>query len=160
MVEEDPDTGKEGLFIRDVSGERMWTRKGVFRLEIMESDLVVTPDVSGSPSKVTATSPTGNIELAFENPDVIRIRGTAKRFRLTQTIATWSGATYPINHDKTLWHCKMWGPHYVVAILKGDATGNVSKSHQPLQGLRSFASLVPTLSGHLWSILERQFADQ
>jgi len=136
MLEEDPDTGKEGFFIRDVSGERMWGRKGVFRMEILEGDQVVTPEISGTPAKVTATSPAGGVEVAYETPDVIRIRGNAQHFRLTQTIATWSGATYPINHDKTLWHCKMWGPHYVVAILKGTSTGKVTSTYvnEPITG--------------------------
>ncbi len=128
MLENDPETGKEGFFIRDVSGERMWGRKGVFRMEIFDGERVVNPDISGTPSKIIATSPMGHVELAYESPDIIRIRGTAKNFRLTQTIAAWSGATYPINQDKTLWHCKMWGPHYVVAILKGSSTGRVAST--------------------------------
>ncbi len=128
MLEDDPDTGKEGFFIRDVSGERMWGRKGVFRMEVLYDDQVLIPDISGTPSKITASSVAGDIEVAYENPDVIRIRGNAKHFRLTQTIATWSGATYPINRDKTLWHCKMWGPHYVVAIIKGTSIGRVTST--------------------------------
>ncbi len=75
MLEEDPVTGKEGFFIRDVSGERMWSPKGVFRMEILDGDQVVAPHISGTPSKVTATSPAGGVEVAYESPDIIRIRG-------------------------------------------------------------------------------------
>lgn len=128
MLEENLHTGKEGFYIRDVSGERMWSPKGVFRMEILEGGQSIAPEIIGTPSKIRAASAAGDLEIAYESPDVIRIRGTAKHFRLTQTIATWSGATYPINHERTLWHCKMWGPHYVIAILKGTSTTKVTST--------------------------------
>jgi len=126
MLEKNIQTGEEGFYIRDVSGEYMWDSKGVFRMEVLNGDQIIIPEISATPSLLKATSSAGDIEVTFENPDVIRIRGTAKDFRLTQTIATWSGATYPIKKDKSIWHCKMWGPHYVVAILKGTSSGRVS----------------------------------
>jgi hypothetical protein len=36
MLEDDPATGEEGIYIRDISGERMWGWKGVFRLEVLK----------------------------------------------------------------------------------------------------------------------------
>lgn len=129
MLEKNPNTGIEGLYIRDVSGERMWGWKGVFRMEIMEGEEIITPEVTGSPALLSLSSTPGMLEICYENPDIIRIRGKVSKFRLTQTIATWSGATYPINQDKTLWHCKMWGPHYVVAIMKGKSNAKISKTY-------------------------------
>lgn len=128
MLEVEPETGEEGLYIRDISGERMWGWKGVFKLEVLKDGVVLEDSVSATPSRLTVSTAEGDLELCYEDPDIIRIRGTVPEFRLTQVIGTWSGATYPLNSDSTLWHCKMWGPHYAVGVMKGKKRGIVQKT--------------------------------
>ncbi len=161
MIEKDNQTGKDDLYIRDVSGERMWGWKGVFRIEAMKEEHILPYTVSATPSKLTLITAEGNMELCFEDPDIIRVRGTGIGVKLTQVIGTWVGATYPINVQKTLWHCKMWGPHYAVAVKRGPSMGDVAKGfpNDPVTGRPLFILNVNPDQDGVFEIAIHQFQD-
>jgi len=126
MLKTEEKSSREGLYIQDISGERMWGWKGVFRVEVMDEGKAVPYTVKATASQLTLTTSAGLLEICFQSPDVIRLRGNRLDVRLTQIIGSWSGANFPLNYQKTIWMCKMWGPHYAIAVTRGIPAGDAA----------------------------------
>lgn len=77
---EDP---KEGLFIRNVSRRTLYDY--MIRMDIIENDSVVKPDIITTPDKMTLTTSGGRVEICFETPTILRIRTHRLKVKLLPT---------------------------------------------------------------------------
>jgi hypothetical protein len=129
MLKTEEKTSKEGLFLNDVSGERMWGWKGVFKVELLKDGVIIPFESEGTQAKLLLKSPSGMVEICFESADIVRFRSKdGLSLKLTQMIESWSGANFPLNYEKSVWMCKMWGPHYSICGMKGKIRGDAAKS--------------------------------
>ena len=111
--------GIESLFLRDISGNRLWQWNGNFRIEILKNGLPVTYTTTFTPEKLTLkTLDNATLELTFQGTDVIRFRGNGIVLRLTQTIKDNNSYFIPVN-EKSI-RAQMGGyAHYFIRTLSG-----------------------------------------
>jgi hypothetical protein len=161
MIRQRDAGSREALYIQDVSGERMWGWKGVFRIDPVADGQVLEYAAGATASKVTLRTRRGDVELCYAAPDIIRIRGRGAGIRITQEIGSWSGANFPLNYEKTVWMCKMWGPHYAISVLRGASLGDVATTvvNEAVTGRPQFIlDVFPDAEGR-WEIALEQFQD-
>lgn len=129
MVKVDPETKDEALFIRDISGRRLWHWKGVFRVDLIKEGKSLPYNVEQSPTLLIAKSDEGQIQFAFDGEKTLRIYGEGVGLRLTQKVKDWSSVSFPASADSSIWRCQMGGyDHFVFTCLKGKVIGDPAKS--------------------------------
>jgi putative isomerase len=111
-----------GLYLHDLSGNRMWQWNGVFRVDLLHDDAVVTPHVDeATPGRVRLIGGDGNVEVAWDGPNVLRFRGTGVGLRLTQSVTETSALAFPVS-DRTFRLAMGVNLHFAATVLNGDAT--------------------------------------
>jgi putative isomerase len=161
MIRQREAGSREALYIQDVSGERMWGWKGVFRIDPVADGQVLEYAAEATASKITLRTRQGDVELCYAAPDILRIRGRGAGIRITQEIGSWSGANFPLNYEKTVWMCKMWGPHYAISVLRGASRGDAATTvvNEAVTGRPQFIlDVFPDAAGR-WEIALEQFQD-
>jgi len=111
--------GIESLFLRDISGNRLWQWNGIFRIEILKNGLPVSYTTTFTPEKLTLkTIDNATLEFTFQGTDVVRIRGNGLEMRLTQTIKDYNSYFIPV--DENTIRAQMGGyAHYYIKALSG-----------------------------------------
>lgn len=109
----------ECLYLRDVSGNRLWQWNGIFKMEVIENGKPVEYTPILTPEKLTLKVKGDQIiEIAFQDSDVLRIRGTKLEFRLTQTIKDANSYIIPL--DGNTIRAQMGGyAHYLIKTMAG-----------------------------------------
>lgn len=72
---------KDGLFIRNISGRSSFDY--MIRLETVDKEGVVDPEVKATPEKLLLKTPSGSAEICFENPSAMRIRTNGLNLKLS-----------------------------------------------------------------------------
>jgi hypothetical protein len=117
-----------GLYLHDVSGNRMWQWNGVFRIELLHDDAVVTPYVDeATPGRVRLIGGDGVIEVTWDGTNVLRFRGTGVGLRLTQAVPDSSALAFPVS-TRAFRLAMGVNLHFAATVLIGEAT---------VEGLRS-----------------------
>lgn len=112
--------GKKDLFILDVSGRRMWTFKGIFKVEATFQGDVIKCDYTASTSKITLKTEKGMIEIVYDDCNTLRFRGQGVGLRLTQCVYDGSSNSSLIKPDSSQWRILMGGyPHVIFTQIKG-----------------------------------------
>lgn len=112
--------GKKDLYILDVSGRRMWTFRGIFKIEAIKGGKVIPFEIKATASNMILTSKSGTIEITYDDCNTLRFRGKGLDMRLTQSVFDGSSNAYPIRTDSLQWRILMGGfPHLVYTQLKG-----------------------------------------
>ncbi len=115
--------GDPKLYLRDISGNKMWENNNVFLLEPYKDGKIEKALITATSSKVLLVSASGTIELCFQNADVVRIRGKGTGFKLTQIAKDQSNLVMPVKPGQ--WRVQQGGnAHFVYTALKGVAEQN------------------------------------
>jgi hypothetical protein len=117
-----PDGKNPSLFLRDVSGNRLWQWNGIFRIEVIKNNEVVSYSTEFTPEKLTLkVSDKETVELTYQHADVLRVKAKNISLRLTQTIK--DANSYYIPLDATSIRAQMGGyAHYFIKTLEGKMT--------------------------------------
>jgi putative isomerase len=109
----------EGLFLRDISGNRLWQWNGIFRIEVIKNGIPVAYTTQFTPEKLTLNvNGSESVEITFQANDILRVRGRNVELRLTQTIK--DANSYYIPLDENSIRAQMGGyAHYFIRTLSG-----------------------------------------
>ncbi|UCC29156.1 MAG: hypothetical protein JSU86_13250 [Phycisphaerales bacterium] len=68
------------VYVKDVSGKQ--AGNWLLRVEVIHERKAIAADVAATPERLALSTPAGNVHVCFENPSVLRIRGTEVGFRV------------------------------------------------------------------------------
>ena len=111
-----------GLYLHDVSGNRLFRWNGVFRLEGLEDGVVQPLEVrSATPDRLELATPSGAVEVTWDGPDTLRFRGRGTGLRLTQAVIDPFGAAVAFPLGERSWRLLMgMDAHYAATALEGE----------------------------------------
>ena len=111
-----------GLYLHDVSGNRLFRWNGVFRLEGLEDGVVQPLEVrSATPARLELATPSGAVEVTWDGPDTLRFRGRGTGLRLTQAVIDPFGAAVAFPLGERSWRLLMgMDAHYAAIALEGE----------------------------------------
>lgn len=113
--------GEQKLYLRDISGNRMWQDNSIFLLEAYANGKPEKANITATSSKVTLKSALGIIELCFQDDNIIRLRGNGTGLKITQIAKDQSNLIMPTKPGQ--WRVQQGGnAHFVFTALKGTAT--------------------------------------
>ncbi|HEX8547915.1 MAG TPA: hypothetical protein VF691_13195, partial [Cytophagaceae bacterium] len=109
----------ENLYLRDVSGNRLWNWNGIFKIEVIKNGSAVSYKTVVTPERLTLkVNDNETIEFAFQDIDAIRIRGNNLSLRLTQTIKDVNSYYIPLKDNAI--RAQMGGyAHYYIKAMSG-----------------------------------------
>jgi putative isomerase len=159
MVKEARDTHARGVYIQDISGRRMWQWKGVFRIDLLSGNKVAKNCTTRATySKLRFDSPSGHVEICFQDANTIRMRGTSA-MRLTQTVRDGSSFVFPVRTDHSIWRLQMGGyDHYALTAIRGQVTGTNSRgfiAEKVPEGPMAIIDISPDASGRFEMAFEQ-----
>ncbi len=110
--------GDQKLFLRDLSGNKMWASNDIFLLQPLNKDgRTETATITATSSKALITSASGKIELCFQDADIIRIKGNGVGLKMTQIAKDNSNLIMPVKPGQ--WRVQQGGnAHYVFTTLR------------------------------------------
>ena len=112
--------GEQKLYLKDISGNRMWLNNNIFLLEAYADGKPEKATITATSSKVTLQSATGTIEFCFQDDNIIRLRGNGTGLKMTQIAKDQSNLIMPTKTGQ--WRVQQGGnAHYVFTALKGTA---------------------------------------
>lgn len=112
--------GAEVLSILDLNGRRMWAGNRMFRVEAVRDGQVLTAPVYATPGRLVQQGPDWRLEVAYDGPDILRLRTRGCALRLTRTAPRdGSALTMPIG-KRVLRLQQGCFPHYAATCLRGD----------------------------------------
>ena len=119
--------GVDVLSILDLNGRRMWASNRMFRVEAVLNGQVMSATFVATPGRLVQQAADWSLEIAYDGPDVIRIRTRGCGIRLTRT-APFDGSalTMPVN-DRVLRLQQGGFPHYAATCLRGTLSWNGSR---------------------------------
>ena len=111
--------GEPKLFLRDISGNKMWASNDIFLLQPLNKDgQTEVHTITANSSKATISSASGKIELCFQDADIIRIKGNGIGLKITQIAKDNSNLIMPVKPGQ--WRVQQGGnAHYVLTALQG-----------------------------------------
>jgi hypothetical protein len=119
-ISQSKDKKREGLYITDVSGGRLWSWSGIFKIELLNDTTPVPYQVEFTPHKLSLKGANNElVEFAFEGTNILRLRAQNTSIRLTESTYDWNRFYIPI--DENSLHFR-YGDHanYYVKNLSGD----------------------------------------
>lgn len=160
LAEGENSAGETKLYLRDISGNKMWQENTVFLLEPTVNGKIQKVSIAATSSKLTATCATGTLEFCFEDSNIIRVRGTNVGLKVTQIAKDQSNLIMPVKPGQ--WRVQQGGnAHYVYTTLRGDShqsgeryTLNSDGKNQQMQG-EVFITTDPKSSNTFESVIEQ-----
>lgn len=105
----------EGIFIRNISRRNFYTY--MIRVELLEDNKVITPEIDATPSKLTLKGKFGFAEFCFENPSIIRMRGKGLTIKLSPIDKNYA---VPVNNHQWRFLNGLYNDFFYMATsLKG-----------------------------------------
>ena len=152
--------GDPKLYLRDVSGNKMWQNNNVFLLEPFKNGKIEKASIKANSAKVELISASGKIEFCYQDANTIRLKGTGIGLKMTQIAKDQSNLVMPIKAGQ--WRVQQGGnAHYVFSTLVGTAnqsgeryTLNEDGANKQVQG-EVFITLQPDKKGSFEVALEQ-----
>jgi putative isomerase len=106
-----PSTSKrEGVYLRDLHHDG----EPSFRLEIVNNGKAIPFTVVAKPTRLTFVSNLGDVEICFQGPDRIRLRGKGVGFRLVAEEGSWT-----LPQGPSRWEVNNSAAKYMLLPVKG-----------------------------------------
>ncbi len=145
----------DGIYIRNISRRQFYNY--MIRVDVLEGDKIVTPEIISSPGKLTLNTNAGFVEFCFENPFVIRMRGKNLGIKLSPIDKCYA---VPINKKQLRFLDGQYGDFFYMATsLKGNfSTKPLDKasteSPAPNRSDDFYLDFFPDSSGNFEAALE------